>query len=135
ASDPGRWQERYDDIPRLVRDAEGKSRKIADAQVTGTLAAAIHSLLTPVSDAELEDARSMHPHAFMRGEMGAFPLGELTIVGAPGRAGKTTALVGILTRYALGADLAGMRPQAPRRAVILSAEDDRKQYVRKLGAQ
>src|SRR5690606_29677682 len=78
ASDPGRWQERYDDIPRLVRDAEGKSRKIADAQVTGTLAAAIHSLLTPVSDAELEDARSMHPHAFMRGEMGAFPLGELT---------------------------------------------------------
>lgn len=134
-SDPGRWQERYDDIPRLVRDAEGKSRKIADAQVTGTLAAAIHSLLTPVSDAELEDAKSMHPHAFMRGEMGAFPLGELTIVGAPGRAGKTTALVGILTRYALGADLAGMRPQAPRRAVILSAEDDRKQYVRKLGAQ
>lgn len=99
------------------------------------LAESIRALLTPVSDDEFTAAEAMHPHAFERGEMGAFPHGELTIVGAPGREGKTTILVGIVARYALGAEVAGMRPQTPRRAVILSAEDDRAQYVRKLGAQ
>jgi hypothetical protein len=71
----------------------------------------------------------------MRGEAGIFPVGEASIVGGPGREGKTTIVVGLLTSYALQIPVAGMAPQSPKRAVILSAEDDRAQYVRKIAAQ
>lgn len=88
--------------------------------------------LVPFSDEELEAAKQPHPHAFSDGERGLFPVGEVTVVAAPGREGKTYAVDAIVRAYALGIEVAGLTPQPDRKVVIHSAEDDRDQYARKV---
>lgn len=123
------WLDAGHDLDELERLASQ-----AESPPAIGLAETIGGLLSAVTIEELLQAREPHPHAFMRGEMGAFPIGEVSVVGAPGREGKTTILVSTLARFVLGLPMAGLAPIGPRRAVILSAEDSRIQYVRKLGA-
>lgn len=97
---------------------------------------ALDSFLTPFTADELTAAAEPHPHAFMAEDgRGLFPEGEVTVIGAPGREGKTTAVMAIATHYALGRPLSGMAPAEIRSAIIYSAEDDRPQYARKAAAQ
>lgn len=89
------------------------------------------------TDAEFDAAATPHPHAFMSPDQrrGLFPEGEVTILGAPGREGKTTIVTCVAKHYALGWPLAGMAPTEIRAVMIYSAEDDRAQYARKFQAQ
>ncbi|WP_228482121.1 AAA family ATPase [Lysobacter sp. H21R4] len=88
--------------------------------------------LVPFSDDELEAAKEPHPHAFSDGNHGLFPVGEVTVVAAPGREGKTYASIALVTSYILGTKVAGLTPEPGRSVVIYSAEDDRQQYARKV---
>jgi len=92
---------------------------------------------TPFSLDELAASATPHPHAFMSadGRRGLFPEGEVTVIAAPGREGKTSAVVALCKHYALGLPLADMCPAAVQSVLIFSAEDDRAQYARKLEAQ
>ncbi|MFK2876870.1 AAA family ATPase [Rhodanobacter hydrolyticus] len=98
------------------------------------LSAALALALTTYSAEELEASGRPHPHAFMGGEAGLFPISEVSVVASPGREGKTYSLVAIAAAYVRGETLAGLDPMPKRTAVIYSAEDDRAQYARKLGA-
>ncbi|MGO1541407.1 MAG: AAA family ATPase [Luteimonas sp.] len=92
--------------------------------------------LTPWSDAELEASREPHPQVFSGSyERGLFPVGELTVVGAMRRMGKTTIMVATGTAAVIEHSLAGLWPMKGRSVIIYSAEDDRKQYARKVAAQ
>lgn len=99
------------------------------------LAETFAGLLTPWSDEEIEEARTPWPHVFSRGQTGMYPVGEVTIVAAQGREGKTTVKIGIATALVIGHTLADLWPEQDRSVVIYSAEDDRQQYARKVGAQ
>ena len=99
-----------------------------------TLADKISALLRPWSDDEIEAAKTPWPHVFSGGERGIFPVGEVSIVGARGREGKTTILTAIATAAAVGQSIVGLTSPATT-TVIYSAEDDRQQYARKIGAQ
>ena len=92
---------------------------------------------TPFSLDELAASATPHPHAFMSadGRRGLFPEGEVTVIAAPGREGKTSAVVALCKHYALGLPLADMCPATVQSVLIFSAEDDRAQYARKLEAQ
>nr|WP_279236785.1 AAA family ATPase [Dyella sp. RRB7] len=70
----------------------------------------------------------------MAGDAGLFPIGEVAVVAAPGREGKTFALMAIAAAYARGKRLHGLTPVPDQQAIIYSAEDDRVQYARKLAA-
>ena len=100
-----------------------------------SLAEALQSRLVPFSDAEFEEAMVLHPHVFQSGETGVFPIGEVTVLASQSREGKTGAIVGVATAIVTGHSLAGLSPRAGRSVVIMSAEDDRKQFARKVGAQ
>lgn len=104
---------------------------------TPELQATVRAALTPLTPADIEAAAIPHPHAFQdpAGERGLFPEGEVTVIGAPGREGKTTLMIALATNYALGWPLGGMAPTEVRSVLIYSAEDDRAQYARKAGAQ
>lgn len=88
--------------------------------------------LVPFSDEELEAAKQPWPHAFSDGERGLFPEGEVTVVAAPGREGKTYAVDAVIRAFVLGIEVAGLTPRPDRKVVIHSAEDDRAQYARKI---
>lgn len=88
--------------------------------------------LTPFTDAELEAAKEPHPHAFMDGTCGMFPVGEVTVLAAPGREGKTFAVIGMAASYVTGLEVGGMKSEPGKRVLIYSAEDDRQQYARKV---
>lgn len=91
--------------------------------------------LTPWSDAELDAAKEPHPHVFKAGERGLFPVGEVTVIGARGREGKTTVMLAVATALCIERSLVGLWPMNGRSVVIYSAEDDRRQYARKVAAQ
>lgn len=140
--DAGRWTRHVPDeeIARALDGAIAKGGHVTqapDTSPTSSLAADVASALTPLSVAELDAARVPHAHAFMSpdGKTGLFPTGEVTVIGAPGREGKTTAVMAIAMHYALGWALAGMAPREVQSVLIYSAEDDRAQYGRKAGAQ
>lgn len=98
---------------------------------------ALRAACVPFTLEELAASAVPHPHAFMSadGRRGLFPEGEVSIVAAPGREGKTSAVIAIVKQYALGLPLADMAPAEVRSAMIYSAEDDRAQYSRKFEAQ
>ena len=99
------------------------------------LADSLQSLLLPWSDEELEAAKEPWPHVFQHLHTGLFPAGEVSIVAAAGREGKTTVKVGVATALVTAHSLGGLYPQEGRTVVIYSAEDDRAQYARKIAAQ
>lgn len=95
----------------------------------------IRDAIAPLASEEFDAAKAPHPHVFEGNESGMFPRNEVSIIGGPGREGKTSAIVGICMAGALGESLAGMVPRKPITSVILSAEDNRIQYARKVAAQ
>ena len=99
------------------------------------LSAALSSMLAPFSAEELSDASIPHPHAFQAAEVGMFPVGEVTLIAAQGREGKTFCEIGFSTAFVRNKRLGGLTPTPERSVVIYSAEDDRKQYARKVAAQ
>lgn len=97
-----------------------------------SLAERFSAQLTPFTTEELEAAKDPHPHAFQDGECGLFPVGEVSIIAAPGREGKTFATVSLAVSFVLGTRLVGLQPQPDRTVLVYSAEDDRPQYARKV---
>lgn len=100
-----------------------------------TLTDALRALLTPWSDAELEAAAQPCEHAFRDGHIGLFPVGEVSILAAAGREGKTTVEIGAAAAMAIGHTLVDLAPLENRSVIVYSAEDDRSQYARKIAAQ
>lgn len=99
------------------------------------LPARLAKLMQPFSAEELDAAKEPHPHAFVAGQTGLFPVGEVTVVAAQGREGKTYSLVAIAAAYVRGQRLGGLSSSSEGLAIIYSAEDDRAQYARKVAAQ
>lgn len=101
------------------------------------IASILDAAATPFTDDEFDAAATPHPHAFMTpdGKRGLLPFGEVTVLAAPGREGKTTVVTAIAKHYALGWALGGMAPEEVGSVLIYSAEDDRSQYARKFQAQ
>lgn len=141
------------DTMRARRDGGRYSRHVPDEEIAraldGALAkrelapAANEPEITPVihlarfSRADIEAAKKPQPNAFMggwKGQVGLFPVGEVTVIGAPGREGKTSVMMAIAQHYAIGRSLAGLSPETVKSVLIYSAEDDRDQYARKTGA-
>lgn len=121
-------QARYSAAPEITqipRAPLSPSTNTADALV---------GAMVPFTDDELAESTKPYPHLFMAGRRGLFPRGEVTLIAAPGREGKTYTVVGLLTSYALGIEVGGMRPQGNGRVAILSAEDARRQYAAKVAA-
>jgi hypothetical protein len=141
--DAGRWSRHVPDeeIARALDGALGKGGAVDTLDSTppphGQLRDTVRSALAPLTPADIEAARQPHPHAFMdpAAERGLFPEGEVSVIGAPGREGKTTLMMAIATHYALGRSLGNMLPAEVRAVLVYSAEDDRAQYARKAGAQ
>jgi AAA domain-containing protein/primase-like protein len=107
------------------------------APVPSVLSDALETVFTTLTDGEIDRAAEPYPHAFMGGlndQSGLFPEGEVTVIGAPGREGKTSVMMAIVEAYVLGRSLGGLIPVEVKAAVIYSAEDDRRQYARKMGA-
>jgi len=109
----------------------------APASPPPAIGSALDDAATPFTDEEFDAAAIPHPHAFMSadGKRGLLPFGEVTVLAAPGREGKTTVVTAIAKHFALGWDLAGMAPEEVGSVLIYSAEDDRSQYARKFQAQ
>jgi hypothetical protein len=99
------------------------------------MTAALSSALAPFSAQEFSDAATPHPHAFQAAEVGLFPVGEVTLIAAQGREGKTFCEIGIAVAFVRKQRLTGLTPAADRSVIIYSAEDDRRQYARKVAAQ
>lgn len=115
-------------VPMLGRDEDAREARWP------SLVERLEDQLRPLGDDELERARIPHPHAFQDGEHGFAPVGEVTVLAAPGREGKTHATVAIAVAYVLGLRLGGLTPSSQGSVVIYSAEDDRQQYARKIEA-
>lgn len=96
------------------------------------LVEALRPRLTGFTDGEITAARLPHPHLWRDGQRAAFPIGEASLLAAPGREGKTRALVGLAVSHILGRPVAGMAPERTGRIVVLSAEDSRESYARAL---
>lgn len=99
----------------------------------GRLTQALQASLAPFTAAELQAAAEPHPHLYRDGARALLPIGEVTVLAAPGREGKTFTIVGLVV--ALVTDLIVNEMHARGSAgkvLIYSAEDDRKQYARKL---
>lgn len=88
--------------------------------------------LRPFTEEEIEAAKQPHPHVFQEGECGLFPVGEVSVLAAPGREGKTFTTIAIAVSFILGTQLVGLSPKVSGRVLIYSAEDDRRQYLRKI---
>lgn len=91
--------------------------------------------LVDFSEEELDAAKQPHPHAFQHDECGLFPIGEVSVIAAPGREGKTFATIALAVSYVLGTKVVGLKPQPDRCVLVYSAEDDRPQYARKVLAR
>lgn len=100
-----------------------------------TLADTFAALLTPWSDEEIEAAKTPWPHVFAHNQTGMYPVGEVSILAAQGREGKTTVEIGVATALVTGHSLADLWPEQGRTVIVYSAEDDRGQFARKVGAQ
>lgn len=139
--DAGRYSRHVPDeeIQRALDGALSKRELSPQAPEAAppTLLAELEAACVPFSLEELAASAIPHPHAFMSadGRRGLFPEGEVSIVAAPGREGKTSGVIALVKHYALGTPLADMCPAEVRSALIYSAEDDRSQYARKLEAQ
>lgn len=134
--DAGRYSRHVPDeeIARALDGALSK-RELAPAANEPDVAPVIH--LARFSRADIEAAKKPQPNAFMggwKGQVGLFPVGEVTVIGAPGREGKTSVMMAIAQHYAIGRSLAGLSPETIKSVLIYSAEDDRDQYARKTGA-
>lgn len=100
------------------------------------LADTFAGLLKPWDDFELIEAETPWPHVFAEDQVGMFPVGEVSIVASAGREGKTTAMIAVGTALVAQFNIAGLSPPRGKGSVIVySAEDDRRQYARKVGAQ
>ena len=123
------------EVERLAGLVQFDHGDVPEPDTRPSLVDTIAALLVPMTDAELEASREPHPHVFQTGERGLFPLREVSVIGARGREGKTTVVVGAAVAVAIAHSLARLNPPTNRSVVIYSAEDDRRQYARKIAAQ
>ena len=145
-------QEAFDTM-RARRDAGRYTRHVPDEEIRRALDGAlskrelapgvavaepiIELVLARLTPADIENAKKPQPNAFSggwKGQVGLFPVGEVTVIGAPGREGKTSVMMAIAQHYAIGRPLAGLHTDEIKSVLIYSAEDDRDQYARKVGA-
>ncbi|WP_146384876.1 AAA family ATPase [Luteimonas marina] len=122
------WAVGDESVPPPVRAADEEAERLPLAEVFA-------GMLVPWTQEEFDAAREPEPHAFERGNVGLFPIGEVSVAAAAGREGKTTNIVGIATALAMAHSLAELWPRRDRCVVIYSAEDSRRQYARKFAAQ
>lgn len=144
--DSGRWSRHVPDeeIQRALDGALAKGGPVTAPDLEApaepaseAIAGVLDAAAVPFTDEELAAAAIPHPHAFMSadGKRGLFPVGEVSVLAAPGREGKTTIIAAVAKAYALGQALADMAPAQVGSVMIYSAEDDRSQYARKVQAQ
>lgn len=136
--DAGRYSRHVpdDEIKRALDGALSK-RELAPAQPPAEERPAPVLKLARFTAADIDAAKKPQPNAFMggwKGQVGLFPVGEVTVIGAPGREGKTSVMMAIAQHYAIGKPIAGLSPEEIKSVLIYSAEDDRDQYARKTGA-
>ena len=129
----GRWQERHDDIPRLVGDAEGKFAPQAGpgaGQGAGTGAPRRKTLR--VREPLGRDRRPIteRPWEIMKLAM----RGELTVIVAPPGAGKTTLTQQVMHAASSGTDFAGFPITRPLKTMVFHWEDDEPEMDRKMQA-
>jgi hypothetical protein len=105
------------------------------AAVRESLADTLRGLITGWTEEEMEAAREPWPHAFQDRHTGLFPVGEVSILAAAGREGKTTVKIGAAVAMVTGHTLGDLAPIEGRSVIVYSAEDDRAQYARKVAAQ
>jgi len=117
------------------RGAPAPPRDTGTQPAKAALPEILRGLMVPWSQEELDAAREPWPHAFQERHTGLFPVGEVSIVAAAGREGKTTVEVGLAVAMVIDHSLAGMSPLPGRSVIVYSAEDDRAQYARKVAAQ
>lgn len=106
----------------------------ADGDAERPRAAAMAKAMRAFTAQELDNAKAPCAHAFQANQSGFFPIGEVTVVAAQGREGKTFALTAIAAAFVRGKRMGGFLPVADRCAVIYSAEDSRDQYASKVAA-
>lgn len=112
--------------------AKPRMDRLEAANEPPELRSVMAAALRPLSDEEYAQARQPWPHAFSNGRQGLFPVGEVTVLAAQGREGKTYAITAIAGAFVRGDHVAGLSPLAGRSAIIYSGEDDPIQYARKL---
>ncbi|MFT3754743.1 MAG: AAA family ATPase [Pseudoxanthomonas sp.] len=121
---------------RAANSINGRQRaRTLDKESAPTLADVLAGKLTRFTVDELFEAREPWPHVWSDGERGLFPIGEVAIIAAPGREGKTYASISLASALATGLRVGGLDPIQARTTIILSAEDDRRQYARKVEAK
>lgn len=123
---------RFSAVPTVEEVARGEHPEVTTPD--SLLVQALSAAMIPASLQELEEAKKPYPHLFMTGRRGLFPRREVTLAAGPGREGKTYTLLGLAVAYVLGLIVGEMQPQGSGRVLILSAEDDRRQYVAKIAA-
>jgi hypothetical protein len=124
------------DSHTLLANARANFERLATRTVKlDPLSAALSAMLVPFTADELKDAVKPHEHVFQAADVGMFPIGEVTLIAAAGREGKTFCEIGFACALVRGQHLCGLVPTPDRSVVIYSAEDDRKQYARKVAAQ
>lgn len=99
-----------------------------------TLSHALRNSIRPFTADELHSATAPWAHAFAAEEQGLFPAGEVTVLAATGREGKTFVVTSLGVMYAAMRPVSALSPAGTGKVVIVSAEDDRAQYRRKLAA-
>ncbi|MCH2090303.1 MAG: AAA family ATPase [Pseudoxanthomonas sp.] len=130
-------QQRADaaEVDRLARLATFSGEPANVEPPRESLGEKLRQLMTPWSAQELADARKPNPHVFQDFHTGLFPVGEVSVLAAAGREGKTTVIVGISTALIIEHTLGDLTPIAGRSVVIYSCEDNRAQYASKVEAQ
>lgn len=130
-------QQRADDaeVDRLARLATFSGEPANVEPPRESLGEKLRQLMTPWTAEELAESTKPHPHAFQDRHVGLFPVGEVSIIAAAGREGKTTVKVGVSTAMCIEHSLADLVPLEGRSVVIYSCEDDRAQYASKVQAQ
>lgn len=105
-------------------DAERESKR-------ASLVELLRASCKPFSVAELEAAQGPLPHLYHDGTHGLLPMGRVTVLASPGRAGKSLCAVGLAVQYALGLKIGDMEPiKGYGPVIIYSAEDERPDYAR-----
>lgn len=100
-----------------------------------SIADELRNLMMAYPLSHLREKRPDYPHLFRLDKTAAFPLDEASIIGGPGREGKTSAILGVAVLGALGRDFGGLSPDGPFSTIIVSGEDSWDQYGDKLNAQ
>jgi RecA-family ATPase len=117
-----RWQDRYDDIPRLVEGAEQFQQENVQQPTTPPLP------FINISNWDNEPVPEQEWAVFAR-----VPTRHVTLFSGEGAAGKSTEQLHLCTAHALARDWLGTMPEAGP-AIFIDAEDDKSVLHRRAAA-